>query len=72
MRKLCAIWQILFADKWAVFTYEHVPEDPEYMTADYFRWNISHKAKEADNFYQLIKDKINDIEEYEKHESNND
>lgn len=54
------------------FTYEHVPEDPEYMTADYFRWNISHKAKEADNFYQLIKDKINDIEEYEKHESNND
>lgn len=42
------------------------------MTADYFRWNISHKAKEADNFYQLIKDKINDIEEYEKHESNND
>jgi hypothetical protein len=72
MRKLCAIWQILFADKWAVFTYEEAPDDPEWMTAPYFRWNISQKFKEDENFFQLIKDKISHIEKYEEHESNND
>lgn len=43
MRKLCAIWNIIKADKWAVFTYENATEDPEYITAPYFRWNISCK-----------------------------
>lgn len=72
MRKLQAIWQILFADKWAVFTYEEAPDDAEWMTAPYFRWNISQKFKEDENFFQLIKDKISHIEKYEENESNND
>lgn len=71
MRKLRAVWQILFADKWAVFTFEEAPNDPEWLTAPYFRWNISHKFKEDENFYQLIKNKISHIENYEEHESNN-
>lgn len=28
MRKLQAIWRILFADKWAVFTFEEAAPDP--------------------------------------------
>lgn len=40
MRKLSVIWQILFSDKWAVFTFNDVPEDPEKLTAPYFKWNI--------------------------------
>lgn len=66
MRKLRVIWQILFADKWAVFTFEEAPDDPEWLTAPYFRWNISHKSKEDANFFQLIKNKLRDIEKYEK------
>ena len=27
MRKLRAIWQLIKADKWALFTYEEAPED---------------------------------------------
>ena len=59
MKKLKAILQIIFADKWAVFTYENVIEDSEKMTAPYFKWNISEKC---DYFFNLIKDKISDIE----------
>lgn len=55
MRKIQAIIQILFADKWAVFTYKNAPENPEWLTAPTFKWNISH----ADlYFFQLIEDRI--------------
>lgn len=59
MRKLKVILQILWADKWAVFTYEEVPEDPEFVTAPYFRWCVSSKDS---GFHRLIKDKITQIE----------
>ncbi|MGN1216926.1 MAG: hypothetical protein ACI4TD_03005 [Phocaeicola sp.] len=62
MRKLRAIWQILFADKWAVFTFENAPEDPEWLTAPYFKWNISHKDL---YFIDLIKQRIQIIIESE-------
>lgn len=68
MRKLLAIWNIIMADKWAVFTFEEAPDNPEWLTAPYFRWNIS---KKDESFFWLIKDKISHIEKYEENESNN-
>lgn len=43
MRKLRAIWNIIKANKWAVFTYEEAPNDPEWATFPFFRWNVSEK-----------------------------
>lgn len=37
MRKLRAIWQLIKADKWALFTYENAPEDPVWATFPFFR-----------------------------------
>lgn len=51
MKKLQAIWQLIKSDKFALFTYEDVQEDPEWMTAPYFRWNLSSDDK---NFIDLI------------------
>ena len=45
MRKLMAIWQILFSDKWAVFTFEEAAPDPTWLKVPNFFWNISHKDK---------------------------
>lgn len=61
MRKLQAIWQILFADKWAVFTYEEAPNDPEWATFPTFRWNVSEKEP---GFFRLIKERLFSIEKY--------
>lgn len=36
MRKLRAIWNIIKANKWAVFTYEEAPNDPEWATFPFF------------------------------------
>lgn len=55
MKKLKAIWQIIVADKWAIFTYKEVPEDPEWLTAPHFRWNISSRD---DYFINLILCKV--------------
>ncbi len=63
MKKLRAIWQILFADKWAIFIFNEVPDNPEYTTAPYFKWNVS--AKDC-YFFQLIRNKLNDIENNQK------
>ena len=41
MRKLKAIWQILFADQWAVFTFEEAAPNPTWLKVPNFRWNIS-------------------------------
>ena len=43
MRKLRAIWNIIKANKWAVFTYEEAHNDPEWATFPFFRWNVSEK-----------------------------
>ena len=61
MRKIKAMIQILFADKWAVFTYEDAPENSEWQTAPTFRWNISHKSRE---FFRIIKDRLHSVETY--------
>lgn len=61
MKRLKAIWQILFADKWAVFTYKNEPDDPEWLTAPYFRWNLSDKDS---YFLELIQKRIECIIKY--------
>lgn len=61
MRRIRAILQILFSDKWAVFTFENAPEDPEWLTAPYFRWNLSDKDT---NFLELIQERIKCIIKY--------
>ena len=50
---------ILFADKYAVFTYKEALEDPEYQTSPVFTWRISDKSS---YFFKLIKDRIKAIE----------
>lgn len=36
MKKLAAIWQLIKSDKYALFTYEDAPDNPEWLTAPYF------------------------------------
>lgn len=55
MRKLRAIWQILFADKWAVFTYEEAPNNPDWVIPPYFRWNLSDRDW---YFLELVKKRL--------------
>ncbi len=61
MRKLRAIWHIIKADKWAVFTYEEAPNDSEWATFPTFRWNVSEKEL---GFFRLIRERLFSIEEY--------
>ena len=61
MRKLKAIWQLLWADKWAVFTYENATENDEWVTAPYFRWNLSDKDS---YFLELTQKRIECIIKY--------
>ena len=55
MRKLRAIWNIIKANKWAVFTYEEAPNDPEWATFPFFRWNVSEKDL---GFFRLIRERL--------------
>ncbi len=63
MKKLFAIWRILWADKFALFTFENVPDDSEWQTSSYFRWRLSH---DDGYFLQLIKDVLLNIEKEHK------
>lgn len=60
MRRLKAILRILFADKWAVFTFEEAAPDPTWLKVPNFFWNISHKDKV---FFWYIKERLRYIEE---------
>lgn len=55
LRKLKAIWKILISDQYKVYTYRftRVPEDSEYMRADY-TWYIFSDTTDAIN--KCIKD----------------
>ena len=68
MRKLRAIWNIIKANKWAVFTYEEAPNDPEWATFPFFRWNVSEKDL---GFFRLIRERLFSIEEYNTSTVNN-
>ena len=60
MRKLKAIWQILFADQWAVFTFEEAAPNPTWLKVPNFRWNISDNDS---TFFWYIKQRIKAIED---------
>lgn len=60
MRKLQAIWQILFADQWAVFTFEEAAPNPMWLKVPNFKWNISHNDG---TFFWYIKERLKYIEE---------
>ena len=61
MAKLQAIIQILFADKFAVFTFEDAAPNPTWLKVPNFRWHISHNDK---TFFWFIKQRIKKIEVY--------
>ncbi len=62
MRKLLAIWRILWANQYAVFTFEEAAPDPIWLTVPTFRWIISKNWKES-HFFWFIKERIRHIEE---------
>lgn len=60
MQKLHAIWRIIWADKFAVFTLEDMVPEPGWLGAPNFFWNISH---EDHTFFWYIKQRLKHIEE---------
>lgn len=63
MKKLLAIWRIIKADKWAVFTFEETAPDPTWLKVPNFFWNISNKDED---FFWFIKQRLKNIEENKK------
>lgn len=59
MNKLRAIWQIIIADKIAVFTWREAAPDPIWLTAPTFSWVFSNNWEVVDLGY--IKRKVDDI-----------
>lgn len=45
MKKLLAIWRIIKADKWAVFTFEETAPDPTWLKVPNFFWFIKQRLK---------------------------
>lgn len=65
--KLKAIWQIIFADKIAVFTWKEATPNPEWLTVPTFSWRLS------DNWDVIDLDYIQRrVESIIKSKSNND
>ena len=58
MRKLPAIWRILWADEFAVFTLQDYMSRPGWLGAPNFFWIISH---EDSTFFWYIKERMKTI-----------
>nr|DAX61630.1 MAG TPA: hypothetical protein [Caudoviricetes sp.] len=58
MRKLSAIWRILWADEFAVFTLQDCKSRPGWLGAPNFFWIISH---EDSTFFWYIKERMKTI-----------
>ncbi len=67
MNKLKAIWQIIFADKIAVFTWKEAAPDPEWLTVPTFSWRLSDNWDAIDLSYIQRR-----VESIIKSKSNND
>lgn len=63
MSKLLAIWRILWADHYAVFTFEDAAPDPTWLTVPTFRWIVCKTWKECDLFW-FIRQRLTSIEKY--------
>lgn len=55
MNKLKAIWQIIFANKIAVFTWKEAAPDPTWLTVPTFSWRLSDNWDSVDLGYVLRK-----------------
>lgn len=58
LRKLQAIWKIIIADQYKVYTYRfnRANMDSEYMDADYASWIYSDSTRAVDRFMKDLKD----------------
>nr|DAF67734.1 MAG TPA: hypothetical protein [Caudoviricetes sp.] len=63
MDRLRAIWNILFANQYAVFTFKDAAPDPTWLKVPTFSWVISHNDS---IFFSYIKERIKNIEEYNR------
>lgn len=57
LRKLRAIWHIIIADQFKVYTYRFIKYDPnnEYMQADYASYTYSDETDAVDKYMEHIK-----------------
>ncbi len=65
--KLIAIWNIIKSDKFAVFTWENTPDDPDWVIPDYFRWVVSDTSE---YFFDHIIKRLEIITKYKKSGNN--
>ena len=62
MNKLIAIWKILWAEQYAVFSFKEAAPDPEWLTVPTFSWVISKNWKD-NHFFWFIRERLKHIEE---------
>jgi|AATB01.1.fsa_nt_gi hypothetical protein len=65
MNKLRAIWKILWAHQYAVFSFKEAAPDPTWLTVPTFSWVISKNWKE-NHFFWFICERLKKIEEFDK------
>ncbi len=63
MKKLLAIWRIIWSDQYAVFTFEEAAPDPEWLTVPTFRWIVSKNWRD-NHFFWFIRERLTNIEKY--------
>ena len=63
MSKLIAIWKILWAHQYAVFTYKEAAPDPTWLTVPTFSWVVSKNWRE-NHFFWFIRERLTNIEKY--------
>ncbi len=65
MNKLRAIWKILWAQQYAVFSFKEAAPDPIWLTVPTFSWAISKNWKE-NHFFWFIRERLKSIEKSEE------
>ena len=63
MSKLIAIWKILWAHQYAVFTFKEAAPDPTCVTVPTFSWVVSKNWREY-HFFWFIRERLTNIEKY--------
>lgn len=63
MSKLKAIWRIICANQYAVFTFEEAAPNPEWLKVPTFRWIVSENWKN-NRFFWHIRERLTNIEKY--------
>lgn len=63
MNKLRAIWKILWAQQYAVFSFKEAAPNPTWLTVPTFSWIVSKNWKE-NYFFNFIRERLDNIEKY--------